>query len=200
MQTADFNPDDFTDKGTSEADKQLLVKFEKEAKRDPVASSKEGRPIFTEVEIIDIKVPGKRAAIVHRIATYADKSRFPEHYKLFKERVEGAEDKIVGTPLAHYPAIPRTLVEELAFFNVFTVENLAGINDGDLGKFPNGNTMKREAKEWLARAGNDSDVIGLKAELAKKDERLDKLEAQIAELLAGSQEPAPKKRRSKTAE
>lgn len=200
MQTADFNHNDFSNEGTSEADKQLLVKFEKVPMEDKVESAKEGRPIFKDIVMIDIRIPGQRDSIVRRKATYADEQRFPEHLRLFKLRVDGAEAEAEkGTPLSTYPAIPRRLVEEMAFFNVTTVEHLANISDTHIDKFPGGQNMKRAAQEWLARAENDGSVNELKAELASKDARLVKLEAQIEKLLAREEEqdeePAPKKKR-----
>ena len=188
MQTADFNHEDFTSAGMAEADKHLLVKFFTEPRQNMTRTQEEGRPIFEEVECVDIRVPGQRDSTIVRKATYKDKTRFPEHYRMFKARVEGAEEKLDGTPLTEYPAVSRTMVEELAFFNVRTVENLANVSDNAASKFMGGNGMKRAAQEWLEKADKDGEVNRLKAELAERDDRLDAMQAQIDKLLTPAED------------
>ena len=119
MQTADFNVDDFQSAGKREVDKALLVKFFMKPKQDKGQTEKEGRPIFKDVEYVDIKIPGNRGAGACRPATPADKARFPEHYAAFKQRTE--VDLDAGTPLTEWSVISRSQAEELSFFHIKTV-------------------------------------------------------------------------------
>ena len=190
MQTATFNHNDFSNEGTAEADRSLLVKFTIEPRQDAIKSQEAGRPIFVDAEYIDIKIPGNRLGGVKRVATHRDKARFPEHYRLFKARIEsGGKEELAGTLLTAYPALSRTMVEELAFFNVKTVEQLANMTDANLAKFMNGQKMKREAQAWLDRASDDAAVAKLEAELAERDARLAELEKKMESLLSGNSAP-----------
>ncbi len=56
------------------ADDALLVKFYIDSVEDRQASKKEGRPVFKDMEMIDIRVPGSRNNVV-RVAREADKQR-----------------------------------------------------------------------------------------------------------------------------
>lgn len=60
-----------------EHDRNLLVRFFVKPREDKEATMREGRPIFKDVEHIDIKVAGNRNAGACRPATEADKRRFP---------------------------------------------------------------------------------------------------------------------------
>ena len=176
------NPDDFHSSSESKMDESLAVKFFYKERQDKAKTAEAGRPIFKEVEHIDIRVPGKRDPQACRPATHADKQRFPRHYDAFKRRVELPE---VGTPLAEWPKITRSQVEELSFLGVKTVENLINISDTNLGNFMGGHDLKRKAKAWLELA--DADAV-----TAERDTLLSEvaeLKAQMAELLSTKSKP-----------
>jgi hypothetical protein len=154
MQTADFNYQDFTPSQQNEADKQLLVKFFYKSREDKAASVKAGRPIFKEVEHIDIKIPGNRNGGACRPATDADRKRFPEHYRRFKERTEDINE-MPGTPLKEWTLLPRSVAEELSFFNVYTVEQLASMADVQVHKFRGLMDYREKAKVWLEAADKE---------------------------------------------
>ena len=60
MQVAEFDTDNFEARHQSAEDRKLLVKFFIKPREDRHASLKEGRPVFKDVEYIDIKIPGSR--------------------------------------------------------------------------------------------------------------------------------------------
>ena len=184
MQTADFDHHAFEQNAQSEEDKKLLVKFFMQPRPDKLATVKEGRPIFKDVEYVDIKIPGDRTGGACRPATYQDKIRFSDHYRMFKARIEVP---LEGTPLGEWPLITRSLVEELAFHNVKTVEHLAGMADVNIAKFMGLGTLKAKAVTWLETASEESKVHKLQDELAERDERIAALEAKVDQILsAGS--------------
>ena len=147
MQTADFDYKDFENSAQQEQDKGLLVKFYLKPLQSKEKSEAEGRPVFVETEYIDIKVPGNRGAGAVRKATNADKQRFAEHYARFKQRVDGEQDE--GLPLTEWPAVTRSQAEELAFFHIKTVEQLANMADGQAGKFMGMYQLREKAKKYL---------------------------------------------------
>ena len=180
MQQADFDVNAFQPNAQSEEDKKLLVKFFVKPMPDQAASKEQGRPIFKDVEYIDIKIPGSRTGGACRPASFADKNRFPEHYSAFKQRVEAPSE---GTPLAEWPLITRSLAEELAFHNVKTVEHLSTMADNHVAKFMGLGTLKAKAVDWLEQAKEGADLQAMKDELVSRDEKIAALEAKLDKLL-----------------
>ncbi len=175
MQTAEFNHEDFGNQ--SEADKSLMVKFYYKDVQNKLKSKAEGRPIFTEKTYIEIRVAGQRDVQAARPATHADKQRFPRHFEAFEKRVEPPTE---GMPLAEWPKITRTQAEELAFLNVKTVEQLAGMKDSNLQQFMNGYKLRDGAVKWLEQNSVETDD----REKEELRSTVATLQAQVAELLA----------------
>ena len=198
MQTADFNHQDFTHSAQNKLDEQLLVKFFTKQRPDKEASKEKGRPIFKDVEYIDIKVPGKRGGGACRPAQYADKQRFPRHYEAYKQRKEMPLD---GTPLNEWPIMARTQVEELAFHNVKTVEQLVAMSDSLASQFLGMNSLKAKAKMWLENTeatARINQIEALETANSEKDERIANLETKMSALMdrfesAIAAKPASKK-------
>lgn len=169
--------EDFAVKGS---DEQLLVKFDVRSKQDVSASQEAGRPIFRDVEYIDIRVPGSPDNVC-RPVTLRDKERFPRHYAAFKNRLEGGE-QVEGTPLMEWPQITRSQAEELAFFGIKTVEQLANVSDANGQGLMGFHGMKRRANEWLKAAAQGVQVSELQAELKKRDEQIAEMQRKLDEL------------------
>jgi hypothetical protein len=163
-------------------DEALLVKFYMDTVEDKAESKKEGRPIFKEVEFVDIRIPGDRNAICRPARDY-DKNRFREHYRRFKDRVEG-DDQIVGTLLTEWPPIPRSMCEELAFFHVKTVEQLANMSDSQASRFMGINKMRARAKQWLENAEKQKPIDELQDKLDEQNSEIAELKAALNNLMA----------------
>ena len=189
LQTADFDVESFEQRKQHEEDKKLLVKFFVKPRPDAVASKEEGRPIFKDVEYIDIKIPGDRTGGICRPATHQDKQRFGEHYKAFKERVA---PPVEGTPLIEWPLITRSLAEELAFHNVKTVEHLVSMSDNNAAKFMGLNGLKAKAKVWLEQAADeaaDYKLLEMKEQLAARDAQIAEMTKKLNQLIANQVAP-----------
>jgi hypothetical protein len=182
MEMMEANPNDFQE--TSEADKQLLVRFYLKNVQDKTESAKEGRPIFKEREYIEIRFPGNRSDAVARPATDADKSRFYRHYEAFQKRVEAPTE---GTPLLEWGPISRSQAEELAFYNVKTVEHLANMSDTHCNQFMGIHALRKKAKDFLAASEAGVSIAELKDELQRRDEQIKLLQAQMDEILQAQQ-------------
>lgn len=177
------NHEDFQSSRESEMDAQLLVKFFVKAKEDKTATLEQGHPVFKDTEYVEIRVRGNRDPQACRPATHADKQRFPRHYEAFQKRVELVED---GTPLAEWPQISRSQIEELAFLNVKTVEQLAIVNDKVCAQMMGGYTLKQRAADWL----KSSNATALIANNEALKAQVKSLEEKVAKMLA-SMEKAP---------
>lgn len=168
----------------AELDKSLLVKFEYRQRPDDAESLKQGRPMFKDVLYIDIKVAGSRTGGACRPARANDLKRFPAHYEAFLKRTEAPTS---GTPLAEWALMSRSLVEELAYHNVKTVEQLVEMADVHVSKFQGLNGLKNKAKEWLKQADKVAQINkidSLEERLAQVIDRNEQLESQLQELMA----------------
>jgi hypothetical protein len=197
MQQAEFDHRDFEPGSQQALDEGLLVKFYLAPRKDDEKSVEEGRPVYREVEYVDIRVPGDRDGVA-RPATPRDRSRFPRHYAAFKNRMDTPDE---GTLLSEWPLVPRTMVEELAYFNVKTVEALASMSDGNGQKFHGINALKQKAVDWLAKAKGDAVEVKLREEIVARDAKIEEqasLLGQLSDRLialekAAKDEQAPKK-------
>jgi len=185
MQTADFNHNDFSDQ--READKALLVKFLIKPKQDKAKSLDEGRPVFKDTEYIDIKIAGNRTGGACRPATPADKQRFSEHYAAFKQRTD--QDLATGMPLIEWPLISRSFAEELAFFHVKTVEQLATMADSQISKFMGGYDLRGKAKKWLEQVDKDKPMWEMDGRMKRMEVENESLKSSLAALIAEMENP-----------
>ena len=183
MQTAEYNHKDFESSAQSEVDKTLFVKFFTKQRKNETESLEEGRPIYKDVEYVDIKVPGNRTGGASRPATFKDKQRFPRHYAAYKQR---EEMPVEGTPLAEWPIMSRSQVEELSFHNVKTVEQLVAMSDSLASQFMGMNGLKAKAKMWLEdseETARINKIQSLESSNIEKAEKIATLESQVLSLM-----------------
>ncbi len=158
-------------------DDTLLVKFYLHPKKNVSKSAEAGRPIYEELEYISIRVPGGRNNIV-RPARQTDKNRWPKHYAAFKAK---DDDFLVGTPLDVWPAINRSLVEELKHFNVRTVEQLADLADSHAQNFMAIGKLKTRAKLFLEASKDSAVTERMQSELEIRDNEIETLKLAVTE-------------------
>ena len=180
MQTAEFNHEDFSNQ--SEADKALMVRFFYKNVQNKLETQAQGRPVFAEKTYVEIRIAGQRDVQACRPATHADKQRFSKHFEAFEKRVEPPTE---GMPLIEWSKITRTQAEELSFMNVKTVEQLASMKDSNLQQFMNGYALRDKAVKWLESNSVETDD----REKAELREQIATLQAQMAEILGGVNEP-----------
>lgn len=150
-------------------------------------STQEGRPCFEEREFVEIIIPGNRGSTVVEPVNAEHKGRWPVEYEAFKQ---GREAPREGTPLTEWPVVNRARVEELAYFHIKTVEELAGVNDNQLQNLGMGARELREAaKKFLEVAKHGTgplmQMMGKIDELTRENERLTRDNAAISAELAG---------------
>jgi len=118
--------------------------------------------------------------VVCRPATDIERERFPRHYAAFRNKAAQPND---GTPLNIWPALTKAQVEEMKFFNVHTVEQLAGMSDEQSQKFMGVQNLRTRARAFLEESGKSAAAEKLSSELAKRDEEIAYLKAQMEEIL-----------------
>ena len=183
----EIDPEDFKTSQAKRLDSQLLVRFFNKEVQDKAKTLAEGRPIFKEKEYVEIRIAGKRDAQACRPATFADKNRFAQHYKAFKDRVTMPTE---GTPLSEWPLVTRSLAEELSFLNVKTVEQLSGMGDTQLSGVMGGYGLRDKAIKWLEYASSEKVAQDKQVLLNRVNELEAKLEA-VLDLHTPQTEPAP---------
>lgn len=166
--------------GPQPGDEKLYVKFFWHPRKNDTKSAEEGRPIYEDREYVEITIPGNRDNIISRPASEMDKARFPRHYAAFLNKSTQPNE---GTPLGSWTLLSKSQVEELKFFNVHTVEQLAGMADAQAQKFMGISSLRANARAFLEESGKAAAASRLAAELAKRDEEIAALRAQMDEIV-----------------
>lgn len=169
---------DFDANQQSEADKKLMVKFFKGTIKNEVKSAAEGRPIFDEIDLVMIMTPGSRDNFVGD-ATEQYQRRFPTQWDRYKKN-QTQDDG--GTPLNLMPWVTSAQVEEFKYFNIRTVEHLAGCPDSVAQKFMGIQQFKQKAQAFLEAAKDRAPILKMQAELQQRDDKLAEQDKTIQEL------------------
>ena len=175
----------FEDSQQSEADKKLLVMFYRDTIKNEHKSIEAGRPIFDEIDLIKIITPGSRDSFVGD-ATHEYQMRFPQQwarYKAGKDQALGS-----GTPLKQLPWMTEAQVAEFNAVGCHTVEQLVGMSDSLSQKFMGHHQIKQRAQTYLDAAAGIAPTMKLEAELAKRDDQIANLQAQIDAMLSVKQQ------------
>jgi len=162
--------------------KGLLVEFYLEGVHQVAKSELEGRPIFEDVEHVRIIPIGDNKTVIARVASVADKQRFADEYAVFQKGVGGA---FAGTPLNQWPAMLPATIKLLNHFNVYTVDQLAELDDQAIGRIgPGTREWHEKARAFVLKAKGNAESERFAAEnLALKDE-LARLSGMVKELSA----------------
>ena len=159
-------------------DEALVALFKTHATLNEGKSIKEGRPIFDDIEVVEIRAPGSRdfkvfpaTAFSHweispyngeqTKVTYAE--RFRHQYQQFKAKTAQTKS---GTPLEYAPFMSVGKCAEMRAQNIYTVEALAAIDGAELKNLgPGGRELKNAAMEYMAEAKSTAPNLQLQNEL-----------------------------------
>ena len=109
--------------------------------------------------------------------------RFATEVEMFKR--DGGASAQTGTPLKAWPVIDARQAADLAAIQIYTVEDIAGLSDGNLARVGMGaRELQAKAKAFLAAAKDTAEVQRLAAENERKDARIGQLEQQLRDLSA----------------
>lgn len=165
--------------------------------QDAKASKEAGRPIFKDIECVEIKMAANKQTTgvfpahefwmwgdidgVRQKITYA--MRFADQYKRFK----ASEAQVMtGTPLDELPFLTQAKRSELKALSIYTAEALATLDGLPLKQLGmGGRTLKEQAQAYLAKATDSAVVTRMAAEI-------ESLKAALLNVQAGQQgKPAP---------
>lgn len=177
----DTTMDAMRDHNRFQGDDRLYVKFFNSPVEDRAKSLVEGRPIFRDAEFVQIMVPGDKSNIVVREVRDTDRRRFPKQYAAFQNN----EKEIVeGTPLEQWGYLKASQREELKYFGIRTVEQLANVSDSNAQKFMGINKLRSKAQEYIDAALEGAPAAKLQAELEERDNEIASQKEIIADLVS----------------
>jgi len=172
-------PEDFRQ---GKGDEHLLVVFRLDIIKDEEKSVTEGRPIFRDVDWIKIYIPGDKTTVIDHPAYESDRLRFPQQYARYKQGLK-EEEQQVGTPLKEWPLVTRSQVEELKFFNLHMVEQIADVADSVKLKVPGLVSLSQQARIWLDRTKATSDAAKASKKIDDQNSRIGALEIALKDLM-----------------
>lgn len=162
------------------------ARFHMLAVKNEARSEAEGRPIFEDKEMVEIRIPGdKHISWVGPVTEQTkidghwvdSRQRFPEAYAAFKR---GEQVANTGTPLEQWPnpKLTAARVAELKALNIFSVEDLASVSDSNLGRMGMGaRELRNDAQKYIETAKVSVDPTKILAEMAQLREMVAKLSA-----------------------
>ena len=148
-------------------DDKLHVHFYMKPRIDIEESNKANRPIYKDVPFVTVMIPGDKNNIVTAEVWDLHRRRWPQHWAQF---IAGVKDQVVGTPLKVAPFLTEAHIEELAYFKIRTIEQLANLSDTNM-TFMGAREMSDAAKKYLLTVNGNEALL----------ERIRALEAQIAQ-------------------
>jgi hypothetical protein len=178
LQTADFDLADFEDPNAKR--NKDFVRFFMQPVKNEEKSKLEGRPIYEDREYVEIMVPGNDTNRPVLRVTEIERNRYPIQYAKWKASGQ-AESVLEGTHLVNVPWLTRAQVEELVYFRIRTLEQLAVVSDSDCQRIVGLLELRRKAQAQLAAAKDSSLVHRLNAELEERDSKITALETALAE-------------------
>jgi hypothetical protein len=152
--------------------------FKNMAIEDKGRSQQMGRPIFNDLEVVELRIPGTKDFSVQPATafcgwvvdeetgeqvklTYAEK--YARQYRQFKER---QHQTMTGTPLDYVPFLTEGKRAELRALSVYTVEMLAELDGQPLKNLGiGGRDLKNKAIEYLASSDHSATVMRQRLEI-----------------------------------
>ena len=160
-------------------DDNLHVRFFMKPRIDREASMKENRPIYKDVPHIEIAIPGDKNNIPLAEVWDQHIRRFPQHWAQFQA---GLKEQVVGTPLKVAPFLTESHIEELHFFKIRTIEQLANLSDTNM-TWNGAREMQQAAKKYLLKVNGNEALMermkAMEAELQAMREAKAEAEAQL---------------------
>jgi hypothetical protein len=178
-QTFDSDISHFDPRTPFKGDERLPVRFYMGAVPDDAATARECRPIYRDVECIQIF--NSKDNVIDRPIRDTDKQRWPGAYQAWKQKGDG-EPGAVGTRLEHWPLMTRAQVEEYRYFKIFTVEQLAELPDSTTQKVTGAVKLKQLARLAVEAARGEAPMQRMQAELDKRDLKIEELTANLERL------------------
>jgi len=190
----------------------FYVEFELRAVEDRNASMEVGHPVFHDIEIAVITMPGGNLVVDKKVnpalldewrrGVPGRKPPSPFALHAYDAWKEGREAPVNGMDLKNWPGVTPAQLKMCQGNNIRTVEDLSQANADSLRRMGMGSVaLKDKAISYLESAGvnkNSEEVSALKIEMAALKAAIERRDAQIEKLMARDDDDeadeAPKRR------
>lgn len=176
--------------GAHNPDAALSVRFHSKAVQNNWETSKQGRPIFQDIDYIEIFTPGNTLNIIDTPVREEHKHRFPIQWAAYQNAHSG-DQRETGTPLSQWPYLTSAQAEELKGIKFFTVEAIAHASDEQIqhigmigGMSPH--ALRDRATAYLNAAAGSASAEHAAAEKSALQAQLKALQDQISALMGGN--------------
>ena len=165
----------------------LMVEFYEDSMEMGYRSEQEGRPVFEQRLFIRIITPGDQTNLIETIATAEDKRQYAREYERYQRGQTAAQE---GTSLTQWPGVNKSQIKEAAYFEIYTLEQLASLSDTNVGRMGMGwMELRNKAKAYMQAATDSAVVTRQQSEIEKLKADLLAMQNQISNL------PVDKKRK-----
>jgi len=169
--------------------------------KNELETKKQGRPIFDDIEVCEVRFSGNREKVIHAPAhevfrterdiegntneiTYA--LAYNEQYRAFKA---GDGQLLTGTPTSELPFLTASKRLELKALNIHSAEALAALDGHSLKQLGmGGRELKTQAQAYLDNAKGSVDVVKMAASVAEMKQYIKQLEARLPGAPAAAEE------------
>ena len=190
--------------GAHNPDSVLVVRFHRRPVLQPFETNVQGRPIFQDVDFIEIWTPGNQLNVIDTTVREEHKRRFPTQWANFQAS-HGTDTQLIGTPVSAWPFLTGSQAEEFKAVKFFTVEQIAGASDQQIQSLgmiggANPHVIRARAQAYLDAAAGTAAPQAQAAELAETTAKLEALQLQMNQILNGLPvtEVKPQKRKRRT--
>ena len=191
----------------------FYVEFELRAEEDRNETMKVGHPVFHDIEIAIITMPGGNLVVDKVVSAEllnewkrgipGRKPPSPFATAAYEAWKDGREAPVNGIDLKNWPGVTPAQLKMCQGCNIRTVEDLAESNADSIRKMGMGGVaLKDKAISYLKSAGlnkNSEEVSALKVEMEALREAVTKRDAQIEKLMEQLTEPEDEPRRKRKA-
>lgn len=144
-----------------------------------------GLPIFHTVEYVELLIAGDKGNAPVKRVNEGIKQQFHEQYAFWKSKKVNSDMIGDGVPLSLWPVVPAEMVKALEYINVFTVQQLAALNDANISK-PGAiglREMRDKARNFIESAKTMAPIVKLEAENGELKKRLELMQEQMKQLM-----------------
>ena len=175
--------------GAPEGVPQIAVGFCMVPKEDKNKTKVAGYPVFREQEYVKLIVPGDKNSEYFQPAKDKDRKTFPNAYQAFKNRE--SKPVVEGMPIEQWPQVTRAVAMTLRAAGIHTLEALAAVHDGHIGKLGNNaHELRPKAQAFIATAKDSAAAIALAADNQKLLDQIAAMQAQLNELAKSKKKAA----------
>lgn len=185
MLASDDNNPQFA--GAHNPDSRLSVRFYAKPVQNEFLSKKEARPIFQDVDYVEINIPGDQLNVLNAPVRQDHKERFPLQWARY-QNAKGAEVPEIGTPLSQWQLLTPAMAAELRHFKFTTVEHVANASDLQLQSI--GMVAGMSPFEFRERARTFLKVASAESASSAESEKLKVLEEENARIKAEAEKNA----------